>query len=209
MDIQRSYRQYCGLARTLDLVGDRWSLLVVRELLPGPRRYRDLEASLGGIASNLLTDRLRRLEAGGVLERRIGSARAVVYALMPRGAQLQESIEALVRWSGPLMATGPRDDDVFDPRWLAVALPALLRGTRSRRPVEIGVDVRGSLLAVRVDGDGARVTVEPDQRPTTVIAGEPEAVLGLAAGAFGVDHPGLTIHGDLRRVAAVFPGAAA
>ncbi|CAN5326181.1 hypothetical protein BH20ACT3_BH20ACT3_03820 [soil metagenome] len=63
----RSYQQYCGLARTLDLVGDRWSLLVVRELLPGPRRYRDLAASLDGIASNLLTDRLRRLESGGIL----------------------------------------------------------------------------------------------------------------------------------------------
>lgn len=208
MTSQRSYQQYCGLARTLDLVGDRWSLLVVRELLPGPRRYRDLAASLHGIASNLLTDRLRRLEADGVLERRIAAAGSVVYALTPWGAQLREPIEALVRWSSPTMATGVRDDDTFDARWLAVALPALLREVRPSRPAEVGLEVRGSLLAVRVDGEGTQVTVEPDDRPATVVAGEPDVVLGLAAGALGIDHPGLTVDGDPRHVVAVFPGAA-
>lgn len=208
MGSHRSYQQYCGLARTLDLVGDRWSLLVVRELLPGPRRYRDLAAALGGIASNLLTDRLRRLEADGVLERRLATAGSVVYALTPWGAQLREPIEALVRWSEPIMATGLRDDDTFDPRWLAVALPALLRRVRSSRPAEVGVEVRGSLLAVRVDHDGATVTVAPDDRPATVVVGEPDVILGLAAGALGVDHPGVTVHGDAREVLTVFPGAA-
>ncbi len=209
MKSERSYRQYCGLARTLDLIGDRWSLLVVRELVAGPRRYRDLAGSLDGIASNLLTDRLRRLESGGVVERRIGASGAVVYALTPWGAELREPIEALVRWSGPLMATGPRADDAFDPRWLAIALPALLGGARSRHPIDIGVEVRDVLLAVTVDRDGAQVAVDPELRPATVVAGEPEVILGLAAGAVGLDHPGLTIDGDHQRVAAVFPSAAA
>lgn len=208
MDGQRSYRQYCGLARALDVVGGRWSLLVVRELLPGPRRYRELAASLGGIASNILTDRLRRLEAEGVLERRIAATGSVVYALTPRGAQLRDPIEALVRWSGPMMATGTREDDSFDPRWLAVALPALLRDVRPSRHAEVGIETRGRLLAVRVDSGGAHVAVEPDDRPATVVSGEPDVVLGLAAGAFWVDHPGITVRGDVRHLLAVFRGAA-
>lgn len=107
------------------------------------------------------------------------------------------------------MATGPRADDAFDPRWLAIALPALLGGARSRHPIDIGVEVRDVLLAVTVDRDGAQVAVDPELRPATVVAGEPEVILGLAAGAVGLDHPGLTIDGDHQRVAAVFPSAAA
>ncbi|MEI2698473.1 MAG: winged helix-turn-helix transcriptional regulator [Microthrixaceae bacterium] len=129
--------------------------------LPRPR------GSLDGIASNLLTDRLRRLESGGVVERRIGASGAVVYALTPWGAELREPIEALVRWSGPLMATGPRADDAFDPRWLAIALPALLGGARSRHPIDIGVEVRDVLLAATVDRDGAQVAVDPELRPAS------------------------------------------
>src|SRR5919198_3861323 len=118
----RSYGQYCGLARVLDAVGDRWSLLIVRELLPGPMRYSELVASLGGIATNLLADRLRSLESSGVIERRLGQTSGVIYALTPWGSELREAIGALVRWSSPLMVSG-RGGDAFQPRWLAVALP--------------------------------------------------------------------------------------
>ena len=129
----RSYGQYCGLARALDAVGDRWSLLIVRELLPGPMRYSELVASLDGIATNLLADRLRSLESSGVIERRLGQTSGVVYALTPWGGQLREAIDALIRWSIPLMASG-RGGDVFQPRWLAVALEALLpEGRQSLR----------------------------------------------------------------------------
>ncbi len=132
----------------------------------------------------------------------------MVYALTLWGAQLREPIEALVRWSAPTMATGVREDDTFDPRWLAVALPALVRRAEPARSGEIGIEVRGVLLAVRVDGDEVHVVVEPDDRPATVVAGEPDVVLGLAAGALGIDHPGITVHGDPQQVAAVLGGAA-
>src|SRR5919107_3516034 len=114
----RSYGQYCGLARSLDAIGDRWSLLLVRELLFGPLRYGELVASLGGIATNLLADRLRSLESCGVIERRLGETSGVVYALTPWGSQLREAIEALIRWSNPLMISGP-GGDAFQARWLA------------------------------------------------------------------------------------------
>lgn len=203
MSRERSYDQYCGLARTLDLVGDRWNLLLVRELLAGPRRFRDLSASLPGIATNLLTDRLRRLEAGGVVERMLlGGASA--YGLTPWGLGLREPIEGLVRWSTPLMATGPRPTDTFEPRWLTVALPALIPPRRSGSTVEIGVEVAGTLLAVRVGRDGSTVAVDPEERPVAVVVGDAHLVLGLAAGMLDVDHPGLTIEGDRRVVGDVF-----
>lgn len=200
----RTYGQYCGLARTLDLVGDRWTLLIVRELLPGPRRYRDLAASLDGIASNLLAGRLRKLTAGGVVERRLGDSGAAEYTLTSWGEGLRGPIEELVRWGSPLMASGPGANDTFDARWLAVALPALLAGARSTRVVEVGIEVRGTLLAVRVDRTGATVSVDPDRRPDTIVSGEPRAILGLVVGAVGADHPAITVDGDRRAVGSVF-----
>ena len=95
----RSYGQYCGIARALDVVGDRWALLVVRELLYlGPRRFRDLQAALPGLAPNLLTRRLRELERAGVLARATlpEPARVPVYGLTRRGRELEPVLRALL-----------------------------------------------------------------------------------------------------------------
>lgn len=206
----RSYGQYCGLARALDAVGDRWSLLIVRELLLGPLRYGELSAALGGIATNLLADRLRGMEASGVIERRLGeTGGGVVYALTPWGEQLREPVEALVRWSRPLMLAG-RDGDAFQPRWLAVALPALLSGRTASPAAEIGIEVAGLSIALRLDEAGPHVTIEPGQRPGTVLAAEPEVVLGLAAGALTLDQAlaAASVEGDQDLLAAVFAAPA-
>ena len=193
----RSYGQFCGLARALDVVGDRWSLLIVRELLLGPMRYGQLVASLDGIATNLLADRLRSLESSGVIERRLGQPSGVVYALTTWGSQLREAIEALIRWSIPVMATG-RGGDSLQPRWLGIALEALLRGRTARPPAELGIEAGGLFITLRIDEDGPRVTVEPDHRPDTILTAEPEAVLGLAAGALTIDQalPLTSVEGD-------------
>jgi DNA-binding HxlR family transcriptional regulator len=193
----RSYGQFCGLARALDVVGDRWSLLIVRELLPGPMRYGELAASLGGIATNLLAERLRSLESRGVVERRLGEMSGVVYALTPWGSELREAIGALIRWSLPLMARG-RGGDSLQPRWLAVALPALLSGRRAKPPAEMGIETAGLFMTLRVDKDGPGVTIQPDRRPDTVLEADPEAVLGLAAGALSVEEAlsQASVHGD-------------
>ncbi len=204
----RSYGQFCGLARSLDVVGDRWSLLVVRELLPGPMRYGELVASLGGIATNLLADRLRSLESCGVIERRLAASGGVVYALTPRGGELRETVEALIRWSFPLMVSG-RGGDAFQPRWLAVALPALLRGRTAESPIELGIEVADLFLTVRIDKDGPHLTLHPDRCPDTILEAEPEVVLGLAAGAIGIDDAlgQASVHGDPRVVTTVLAGA--
>jgi len=203
----RSYGQFCGLARALDVVGDRWSLLIVRELLVGPMRYGELVASLGGIATNLLADRLRSLESSAVIERRLGQTSGVVYALTPWGSQLREAIEALIRWSSPLMASG-QAGDTMQPRWLAVALEALLRGRTSKPPVELGIEASGLFMTLRIDEDGPHVILQPDRRPDTILDAEPEAVLGLAAGVLAIDETLslASVHGDPRVITKVLAG---
>src|SRR5438270_8811054 len=100
----RTYGQFCGLAKSLDVIGDRWTLLIVRELLiRGQSRYTDLRAGLPGVPTNLLADRLRGLEEAGLLRRDVSPRRAAVpvYALTPRGEALEAVIAALGRWAAP------------------------------------------------------------------------------------------------------------
>lgn len=186
--MSRDYGQYCGLARALDVVGDRWNLLIVRQLLMGPARYRDLRAGLSGIATNLLTDRLRDLETAGVLERRLSEdGKALSYALTPWGAQLREPIYALVRWSTPLMVRGPQGDE-FRAEWLRLALPALFADRVPAGPsVAVAIAVDGGTVQLQTTEAGIEVG-EPDGRPLdAVLHTEAPIVLGLAAGVLSFD----------------------
>ncbi|GAB3755765.1 winged helix-turn-helix transcriptional regulator [Microlunatus parietis] len=180
----RSYGQFCALARSLDVVGDRWTLLIVRELLPGPLRYTELKTSLDGIATNLLAARLRTLEEHGIVARRLEES-GVAYGLTPWGAELREPMEALGRWGAPLLATG-RGDDAFQPRWLTLALPALLRGATADPPVELGIETDGFRMVLRVDQDGPRAFVRPEAEPETWLVAEPDVIVALAAGELTV-----------------------
>lgn len=122
--MERTYDQLCGLAIALDKVGDRWVLLIVRELLTGPKRFSDLKRMLPGLASNLLTDRLQAMQAEGVAERHKGASGPVQYRLTPLGAALEGPIHALLRWGGYSLAG--RKQGVASPHWLLVSLPAIL-----------------------------------------------------------------------------------
>lgn len=201
----RSYGQYCGLARALDIVGERWNLLIVRELLPGPLRYNELKSSLAGIASNLLAERLRTLEEHGILERRLGDS-GVLYALTPWGAELRVPMEALGRWAAPLVATG-RGSDSFQPRWLVLALPALLHGVTATPAVELGLDIEGFAIVLHIDERGPRVTVGPDHAATTKLEAPAEIIVGLAAGAITVAQArsSIRVQGDPGLLDKVFP----
>jgi DNA-binding HxlR family transcriptional regulator len=169
------------LARALDVVGDRWSLLVVRELLVAPARYGDLLNGLEGVATNMLAQRLRELEDSGIVQRRLEQG-SVCYALTPWGEGLREPIEALVRWSEPLMARG-RGSDSFNARWLLVGLRSLLGRWTSQRRVCAGLEVEDRTFEVCRDSDGTKITLDPVSRPSTTLTADPETVLGLAAGA--------------------------
>lgn len=202
----RSYGQFCGLARALDVVSGRWSLLIVRELLVAPARYGELQAGLPGISTNLLAERLRELEAAGVVERQVDADRnGVVYALTPWGSELREPIAGLVRWSTPLMISGPGEDS-FRTHWLVVALESLLDGKRADPPIAVGVEVGDAVLTVRVDATGAHAAFDPEGRPETVLRADSMVVLGLASGMLAVEQAVAIgeLRGDVRDLAAVF-----
>lgn len=96
----KSYNQYCGLAYALDIVGERWTILIIRELFAGPRRFTDLIAGLPGISTNLLSERLKNLEQQGVLNRRVlpPPAGSIVYELTPLGQALEKTLLELGKW---------------------------------------------------------------------------------------------------------------
>lgn len=208
--VSRRYGQYCGLARALDVIGDRWTLLIVRELLVEPRRFGELHEGLCGVATNLLTRRLRSLEANGLIERTIGDpGSGTRYALTGRGEALRPAIDELIRWSAPLMAEGP-EDDAFRAAWLAVALPALLP-EGSEIPSPVGLETGGAALVL--EAGAARPVVrrrraEDSPCPAT-LAADPAIVLGLASGALDVDaavRAGATVRGDRAALERAFGG---
>jgi DNA-binding HxlR family transcriptional regulator len=120
------YRQYCALAHTLDVVGDRWKLLIVRELVPGPRRFTDLVDGLPGISRKLLTERLRELEGDGVLARRElpPPAARQVYELTGEGRELAAALAPLIGWGARRLGEH-QPGESFRERWAAVAQAAL------------------------------------------------------------------------------------
>lgn len=116
----RSYNQYCPLARTLDVLGERWTLLIVRELLSGPKRFKDLKDALIGVGTNLLSNRLKEMERNGLVAR--GKLPppgvAAVYELTEHGRKLDETLLALIRWGTPLLAEPKKPSEYFMPHWL-------------------------------------------------------------------------------------------
>jgi DNA-binding HxlR family transcriptional regulator len=112
LEVERIYRHFCMGARALEVIGERWSLLVVRDLLPGPRRFTDLIRSLNPITPTRLTDRLRRLEAAGVVEREPAkSGNEVWYRLTDAGRDLGPAIDELTFWGIEHAKQGPRADE--------------------------------------------------------------------------------------------------
>lgn len=202
----RSYRQYCGLARGLDVVGDRWALLIVRELLEGPRRYSELLDGLPGIATNLLAERLRTLEEADVLTRDDHS-----YALTEWGQGLRNVVYALGRWATPLMGQ-QADDDEFRSHWLSHPIHLLYEGVDTRRP-RLTVEVNTGDAPMTIESAAGRVTVVPGRpaSPDLVLSGPPDGVAGLLAGRLdraGAAKRGITIKGDVRKLAKLRPRSA-
>src|SRR5918992_3937980 len=129
----KRFDQYCPVAHALSLVGERWALLVVRELLNGPKRYTDLAAGLPGIGTNILAARLRALEDAGVVRRRRlpPPAASAVYELTEYGAGLDEVVYALARW-GARSLPPPAAGEPLDPDWGVLACAALFNPEAAR-----------------------------------------------------------------------------
>lgn len=202
----RTYGQYCAVAKALDVVGDRWTLLLVRELLlRGPCRYTDLQDGLPGIATNLLADRLRELEAAGLVRREAAPPpiATTLFHLTSRGRDLAPVLHALGRWGTELMVDWS-PDDAFRSRWLS--FPAefiLVDRTPDKPPVTIEVRTGDQPMLLEVGAGAVHARPGAGETPDAVIEGPPNLVLGLLAGRLEVADArrrGLTIRGDLGAV---------
>lgn len=181
---RRSYRQYCTLAEALDVVGERWTLLIVRDLLLGPKRFSDLLEGLPGIGRNLLASRLRHLEAEGLVQRRIlpppGAAR--VYELTEEGQALRPAMTELSRW-GVRRLGEPGPDRAFRPAWAIFPLSYMadLRAARGvRESYEFRVD--HEVLHLRVDDGSVEPYAGAAHDPALVATLSGRTMLGLLAG---------------------------
>jgi len=152
---RRSYDQYCGLARALDVVGERWTLLVIRNLLLGPQRYSELLRGLPGITTNLLAKRLQEMESLGLVERAPGTAGdgGTAYRLTDEGQALEPAIHALGRWGWRRMGKpGSRDRRSIE--WLLVALRRRYRGNET---LSVELEADGSPYHIVLRGDRAEI----------------------------------------------------
>ena len=183
----RQYGQFCPLAKALDVVGDRWTLLIVRELAARPCRYTDLRDGLPGIATNLLADRLKSLEADGIItaEPAPPPVATTLYRLTERGEALLPALHELVTWGAPLLADADETDEVRS-RWLVPAVRAMF--------ADVDVDVS--------DADPLEVAIDIDDEPITLSLqhGQLHAELATAP------HPDIRIACDGPTAAAILRG---
>ena len=168
----RSYHQHCGLARALDRIGERWTLLIVRDLLLGPRRYTQLLEGLAGITTNLLAKRLRHLEEIGIINKS-GRGPATRYCLSESGAALEPVIMELARWGGRFMA-GKLEEDRLDLGW---ALLSLKRRYLGGERLRVGIQVAGGRSFELVMEVGGLLVLERE-------ASSPDLALVGATGDF-------------------------
>ena len=173
------------MARALDLIGERWALLVVRELALGPKRFTDLRAGLPGIATNVLSTRLRQLERGGIVVRRLlpPPAPAQVYELSDHGRELVPIMLALGRWGASTM--GAREPGhVIRGEWLALALKAFFDAeSAAGLSATIGLNLDGPLFTLRIVDGGLEVVPGMSGPVDLSIAADPELLIEFLAGA--------------------------
>jgi DNA-binding HxlR family transcriptional regulator len=180
----KPFEQYCPVAHALGLVGDRWSLLIVRDLLHGARRYTDLLAGLPGIGTNILAARLRGLEEAGIVTKRRlpPPAASTVYELTGYGAELREVFFALARWGArSLGPPGPADE--LYPEWGLNAAAALFSPEAARGVTDTYVlKIAGDVFTVRVDDGRMQAELGETEGADVVIETDMNGFFDLASG---------------------------
>lgn len=191
MSGRRSYDDPCGTARALDVVGERWALLVVRELLLGPKRFSDLARSLPGTSQNVLSQRLRELtEAEVVVRHRLGPpVSGQVYELTERGRALRPVVVELGRW-GSRIASHPGGE--LSPDAFVIALLTTFDGSPGACTVELRID--GDVFAVALADGRVDVARGAPAGPDAVLAGTAAALRGVVFGGAPLDE--LEVRGD-------------
>lgn len=196
------YGQFCGLARAAEIVGQRWTLLILRDLSVGPRRYSELVAGLPGIPTNTLATRLKELEEEGLVARTApsGTERSVVYELTPRGDELRPALDALSRWGAGGMRT-PREGEIVTSASITAALRVAAGDGVVPTEWDTVYGLRVGDIDVRVVMREGSITVEPGaaETPDLVIAAGPQ-IRDLLAGELdpqtAVDTGAVQLEGD-------------
>jgi DNA-binding HxlR family transcriptional regulator len=168
--MSRGYDQYCPVAHALDLVGERWALLVIRDLMHGPKRYTDLATNLG-IGTNILAARLRDLEAGGIVTKRTlpPPSASRVYELTEYGRELKPALRELALWGARSLGPPTADDELF-PGWLVNAVDTVLASIAPPGRFEFRV---GDEVATMSDGEVRAGSIDD---PDVVVAGDPQGM---------------------------------
>ncbi|WP_066653736.1 MULTISPECIES: winged helix-turn-helix transcriptional regulator [Sphingomonas] len=180
---KRWYDDACGTAHAMELVGERWSLLIIRELMFGPRRFADLRRTLPGISANVLTQRLAGLEAAGILQRRRlpPPAAAQVYELTPWGYECDVAIMALGRWA----ARSPEHDPTLplSAASLMLSFRTMVSADRlGSGRAEIGLQLGGDGFVARLGGGTITIARETPADVGALLTGTPEAIAAVVYG---------------------------
>ncbi|MAS37189.1 MAG: transcriptional regulator [Anaerolineaceae bacterium] len=177
---KRSYHQYCPLAYSLDVIGERWTLLIVRDLLFGPRRYTDLLNGLPGIGTNLLAKRLKELEQSGIIAQRTlpPPASSTVYELTERGRGLQDTIMGLVRWGMTYVEMPPPEDDFMGTVPAMHAFNLLFdRTNSSHTDMVCEVRVDHEIFHAELRDGQLKVRPGPAEQPDLIISGPIKGII--------------------------------
>ena len=208
----RSYDEYCAIAKSLDVVGDRWALLIVRELaLRGSSRYTDLRNGLPGIASNLLAERLRELERAGVITREDAPppVATALYRLAPRGEELRPVLDALFHWGMALMSE-QKPTDVVRSHWLAGALGSILEDRQpDGPPATIALEIGDQAIVLELRAGAIHVELGRAPAADLTLTGPPQPVMGLVLGRLpleAADGTGVGFRGDIGVLERIQPG---
>jgi DNA-binding HxlR family transcriptional regulator len=210
----KSYRQRCGLAKALDMVGDRWVLLIVRELLIRHGcRFTDVKNGLPGIATNLLSARLKELEAAGVIRRQEEPPpiAATLFYLTDRGLALEPAVQLLGAWGAPLLAKSRKEDAVLA-HWIVLPLRQHLRDhTPNGPPVSVELRSEGQPIVISTAGGRLAVNLESAQNPQAILEGSSIQLLSFMLGRTelrAAQSAGVQITGDLNAVRRFVPDPA-
>ncbi len=201
---QTHYPQFCALARAAEIVGERWTLLIVRELLLGPKRFGDLVERLSGVSPSVLTGRLNALLEDGVVRRTTLPApySAQIYELTPLGLQLRPAIRELIRWGGHFLFP-PRHGDAFEPDWVLLGLDAVTRQTPTpARKLGLRVTHGGKSAGFLVQGGPAgTVLSRGDEEAKAVVEARFDTLLMILSARLPLDKAvtdkQATVHGSI------------
>jgi DNA-binding HxlR family transcriptional regulator len=200
---KKSYNQLCPIAYALDRIGERWTLLILRELLFGPRRFKDLQSGLPGIGTNLLSKRLKDLESEGITRRRLlpPPAGAAVYELTPLGEALRPVLDELAGWGLRFLSEASEQDSLGVVSVMGSLYMLFRRGEEhgggTKTDIECEIRVSDEVFHLHLGEASISVDQGPSERPDIVMASGPRELLGLLGNPQAllqeIEHGGLTV----------------